>query len=120
MLKATNPDLTIVRMHGRNAAGWSGNGQDNWRAVRYLYRYNESELREWAERLRKMEQESREILVIFNNNSGGDAADNAKQLAALLGQEVEPYPPQQMDLFDTGSGGSAESGQQPQKYRDRQ
>lgn len=40
--------------------------------------------------------------VIFNNNSGGDAADNALQLQQLLGLEfpdLAPKAPEQIDLF---------------------
>lgn len=99
VLKATHPAQTVVRMHGRNAAGWNGGGQPNWRDVRYLYRYSEPELAEWAERLRLLEQETADIAVIFNNNSGGDAAANAKQMMRLLGIEYEGTEPRQLDLF---------------------
>ncbi|NGZ75715.1 DUF72 domain-containing protein [Saccharibacillus alkalitolerans] len=102
--EATDDELTIVRMHGRNASGWQSANQPNWREVRYLYRYDTQELEEWAERLRRLERQSREVAVIFNNNSGGDAADNARELMALLGQDVPKLPgedaPQQLDLFE--------------------
>lgn len=99
VLKATHPGQTVVRMHGRNAAGWNSGGQPNWRDVRYLYRYSEPELAEWAERLRLLEKETAHIAVIFNNNSGGDAAANAKQMMGLLGIEYEGPAPRQLDLF---------------------
>ncbi|MUT65257.1 DUF72 domain-containing protein [Paenibacillus sp. NEAU-GSW1] len=112
VLKATDRSVTMVRFHGRNAAGWNQGGAPNWRDVRYLYRYNETELREWAEMLRQLQLESEHLCVIFNNNSGGDAADNAKQLMAMLEQRrpdgrdpLEPRedekPPEveQLDLF---------------------
>ncbi|OXM83552.1 DUF72 domain-containing protein [Paenibacillus rigui] len=99
VLKATHPEQTVVRMHGRNAAGWNSGGQPNWRDVRYLYRYSEAELAEWAERLRLLERETANIAVIFNNNSGGDAAGNAKQLMRMLGIEYEGTEPRQLDLF---------------------
>lgn len=104
--QATHSDLTVVRMHGRNESGWNASGQPNWREVRYLYRYNEQELTEWAERLKRLEQQSGEVCVIFNNNSAGDAADNARQLMELLGQSVPEIPKEkepeveQVDLFD--------------------
>lgn len=99
---ATDARLTVVRMHGRNTAGWSGVGRPDadWREVRYLYRYNDEELAEWADRLRGLEGQSREVCVIFNNNSGGDAAGNAKRMMELLGQQPAPFPPQQLELFD--------------------
>ncbi|MGN7456732.1 DUF72 domain-containing protein [Paenibacillus pasadenensis] len=89
---ATDESHTLVRMHGRHAEGWHSSGQPNWREVRYLYRYSRQELEEWAERLRRLEAQSRTVEVIFNNNSGGDAADNARELMALLGQTPPPIP----------------------------
>lgn len=108
VLQVTDPGVTIVRFHGRNAAGWNQGSAPNWREVRYLYRYSEEELREWVNKLQQLQQESEHICVIFNNNSGGDAADNAKQLMKMLsltrpdgGSPIEPPPPviEQLDLF---------------------
>ncbi|GFN32749.1 DUF72 domain-containing protein [Paenibacillus xylaniclasticus] len=88
----TDRKLALVRLHGRNAEGWHSSGQPNWRDVRYLYRYSEEELADWVQRLRRLEQMTEQVIVIFNNNSGGDAPDNARQLMAMLGQEVPPIP----------------------------
>ncbi|AJY74589.1 DUF72 domain-containing protein [Paenibacillus beijingensis] len=105
--EATDSSLTLVRMHGRNARGWNAAGSPNWREVRYLYRYNADELAQWVERLRRLEKQSEQVHVIFNNNSGGDAAFNARQMMEMLGQTVPPLPQakkepdaQQLDLFD--------------------
>lgn len=95
----TDEKLTLVRLHGRNVRGWNQSGNENWREVRYLYRYNEQELKEWADRLRTLEQSVREITVIFNNNSGGDAAANAKQLIQMMGIDYQDLAPRQLDLF---------------------
>ncbi|UVI29979.1 DUF72 domain-containing protein [Paenibacillus spongiae] len=100
VLQATDAEVTMVRMHGRNISGWSKRGDPNWRAVRYLYRYSRDELREWADRLRLLEQESKEVYVVFNNNSGGDAAANAKELMNLLHMDTLPMAPRQLDLFE--------------------
>ncbi|WJH35962.1 DUF72 domain-containing protein [Paenibacillus sp. CC-CFT747] len=105
VLAATHPELTVVRFHGRNAAGWNQGGSPNWREVRYLYRYSRDELEEWKDKLLQLEQECAGLCVVFNNNSGGDAAANAKQMMELLGMEV-PDPardqPEQLDLFEGG------------------
>lgn len=95
----THPGLTLVRFHGRNAQGWNQNGQPNWRDTKYLYRYNRQELTEWKKRILALEDQCQEICVIFNNNSGGDAADNAKELIELLGIEYQGLSPRQLDLF---------------------
>ncbi|WP_341282630.1 DUF72 domain-containing protein [Paenibacillus sp. FSL H8-0537] len=112
VLHATDQELTLVRLHGRNVSGWNQSGAPNWREVRYLYRYNSTELREWAEHIKELQQQSKHICIIFNNNSGGDAADNAKELMDLLGLNCpdgegpyfvrnEPEPPavEQLELF---------------------
>ncbi|WP_202080642.1 DUF72 domain-containing protein [Caldalkalibacillus salinus] len=100
VLEATHPALTIVRFHGRNVHGWVNRGQPNWREVRYLYRYNQAELQEWQGYIETLAQESKQVIALFNNNSGGDAADNAKQLQQMLGIEYTGLSPRQLDLFD--------------------
>ncbi|UED76130.1 DUF72 domain-containing protein [Brevibacillus sp. DP1.3A] len=98
----TKPSLALVRFHGRNKAGWRDPGEgQNWRDVRYLYRYNETELAEWVEHIRLLERETDEVCILFNNNSGGDAAANAKQFSEMLGLAPTGLNPRQMDLFST-------------------
>ncbi|MGG6313419.1 DUF72 domain-containing protein [Paenibacillus macerans] len=100
VLEPTHPELTIVRMHGRNAVGWSQGGASNWREIRTLYRYSREELREWRDRLNELASKgTREIGMIFNNNSGGDAAGNALEMLELLGLRPRELPPRQLDLF---------------------
>lgn len=100
VLESTHADCTLVRFHGRNVHGWNQSGQANWREVRYLYRYTQQELLEWKESLGLLAQKSKDIYVLFNNNSGGDAADNAKQMIQLLGIEYSGLAPRQLDLFE--------------------
>lgn len=99
VLEATDLKKTLIRFHGRNVHGWQHPSAHNWREVRYLYRYTEKELVEWVERLRLLEKQTQDIYVLFNNNSGGDAADNAKQFIDLLGIEYEGLASKQLDLF---------------------
>ncbi|MBM7648561.1 uncharacterized protein YecE (DUF72 family) [Bacillus ectoiniformans] len=99
ILKATHPEKTLVRMHGRNRNGWRKQGNKNWRDVRYLYRYNENELKQWADYAKALLKQSKEVSILFNNNSGGDAADNAKQFIELTGTEYHHLAPKQLDLF---------------------
>lgn len=99
ILKPTDHKKSLVRFHGRNVHGWNRNKHENWREVRYLYRYNDVELLEWKDWLFELEKESEKIYVVFNNNSGGDAADNAKRMIGLMDIEYFGLTPRQLDLF---------------------
>ncbi|MDX8046171.1 DUF72 domain-containing protein [Gracilibacillus sp. S3-1-1] len=97
---ATTNDRVLIRFHGRNVHGWNNHGQENWREVRFLYRYNEAELQEWVKEIQQLEKQGKEVTILFNNNSGGDAADNAKQLIDLLHITYQGLHPKQIDFFD--------------------
>lgn len=97
--RPTNEQV-LVRFHGRNIYGWNNNGQENWRKVRFLYRYNETELEEWKNRILELQQQVKTVTVLFNNNSGGDAFHNAKQLMDMLDIQYDFLHPKQIDLFD--------------------
>lgn len=99
VLETLSQDQVLVRFHGRNVVGWQKRNTENWREVRYLYRYNQQELEEWADRVRELSNECRDVYLLFNNNSGGDAADNAKQMIELLEIQYEGLAPRQLDLF---------------------
>ncbi|MBP3038652.1 DUF72 domain-containing protein [Bacillaceae bacterium Marseille-Q3522] len=62
--------------------------------MRYLYRYNKKELEEWVENLTILEKQSNQVYVLFNNNSGGDAADNAMEHI-----QYKDLLPRQLDFF---------------------
>jgi len=102
VLHPTHPDYCLVRFHGRNVQGWLDKGNPHWRDVRYLYRYSVEELLQWRENIQYLQQASKEIGLLFNNNSGGDACANAKQMIEILGIRYEPgdREPEQLDLFD--------------------
>ncbi|MBL1228868.1 DUF72 domain-containing protein [Enterococcus sp. BWB1-3] len=95
---ATNQAFILFRFHGRNAAGWLANDKE-WRKKRTLYRYNSAEIASLSEAVRKMSLEVKETGVIFNNNSGGDAAGNALEMKKVLNLKYEELNPKQMDLF---------------------
>lgn len=94
----TSDQLAILRLHGRNQKGWSAKGKD-WRGQRTLYRYSDAELAEFQQTITQLQTETNEVCVIFNNNSGGDAAGNALTLKTLLGISFGDLGPQQLDLF---------------------
>lgn len=97
----TTPDLMFWRLHGRNQQGWLKKGP-NWRKERTLYCYDQAELAQFKQTLLGLEDEVKEICVIFNNNSAGDAVPNALALKELLGLEFKglgPLPPTQLKFI---------------------
>ena len=79
---AVTSRIAYLRLHGRNSSKWyAGEGSD-----RYDYLYSDSELLEWINRLRDMEDGSGVTLVSFNNHPKGKAIENAKALMGYLGQ----------------------------------
>lgn len=101
VIAPTNQDLVLLRFHGRNSIGWRDSGKQ-WRKKRTLYRYSKDELAEFKNAIQKLEGRVNEICVIFNNNSAGDAAPNAKQLQQMLDlhfKHLGPTPPEQTKLF---------------------
>ncbi|HWO77158.1 MAG TPA: DUF72 domain-containing protein [Bacillus sp. (in: firmicutes)] len=99
ILTPTHPEKTLIRFHGRNISGWLKKQDTNWREVRYLYRYNQEELLQWKEYIKELQQTCQHIYVIFNNNSGGDAADNGKMMMDLMELRYEKLHDRQLDLF---------------------
>lgn len=94
----TTPQLAVVRLHGRNAQGWFNQGA-NWRKTRTLYKYSEDELQTIATLVRQLAAQAQNVSVIFNNNSGRDAAPNALRLREILNLHWTNLAPQQLDLF---------------------
>jgi len=91
----------LLRLHGRNVHGWKNPGNDQkWREVRYLYDYNMAELQQIANIVKSLEQQSKQVTVLFNNNSGGHAANNAKQFMRLFDLRYEGLAPKQLDMFE--------------------
>ncbi|RNF39305.1 DUF72 domain-containing protein [Planococcus salinus] len=96
-------DKVLVRLHGRNVHGWlnPGNAQ-KWREVRYLYDYNQQELAEISRAVQSLNKSVDQVYVIFNNNSGGHAAGDAKEFQQMNELEFEGLSSKQMDLFEGG------------------
>lgn len=91
---ATNPELTILRLHGRNQA-WGQSGAKT--TERTNYRYSQAELEAFALIVKHLK--SKNVTVIFNNNGGHDAAANAQQFIDMLGLDFPGLAPRQLDLF---------------------
>ncbi|WP_018921865.1 DUF72 domain-containing protein [Salsuginibacillus kocurii] len=101
VLHPTHPNTTLIRLHGRNKEAWSKPASgEKWREIRYLYDYNETETQEWIKNVKELEAEGQNVYVIFNNNSGGHAAPNAKTFLKKANISYENLNPRQLNLFD--------------------
>ena len=96
----TNPDVAIVRFHGRNAETWyrfTGRG-------RFAWDYAPAELAEWVPRIERVAAEAREVHLLLNTNSRPlQGPRNAFRLMDLLGLPHPDLPapsPAQAPLFD--------------------
>jgi uncharacterized protein YecE (DUF72 family) len=100
-LATTNPALVMLRLHGRNRKGWDNQGKE-WRKTRTLYRYSDEELATFQQKIAALTPPAKELCIIFNNNSGKDAAPNALRLQKMMGINftgLAPKSPEQLDLF---------------------
>lgn len=57
-------------------------------------------IEQWKGWIEQLLEKSKQCWIIFNNNSGGDASDNAKQLLQLMGMDTGPEPLRQMDWLE--------------------
>ena len=112
----TNPELSYVRLHGRNYKNWFN--EKSGRDERYDYLYTKDELEDWIERIKNLGKRSQKVVVITNNHYRGQALANALQIKNMVTQEkldiplglLKQYPDLkeivkkiksgQMDLFD--------------------
>jgi uncharacterized protein YecE (DUF72 family) len=91
----TNPHLTYLRLHGRNARGYV---TGKTVAARFDYDYSAEEIFDVAERTKSLAHGADEVHVIFNNNNLDYAPRAALRLRKALGQLVVE-PPQTAELF---------------------
>ena len=84
VLEATSPDLAVVRFHGHS---------DKWTSKdiyeKFGYLYSDTELAEWAPRLRDLSATTGTTQVLMNNCYSDYAQRNAEQLLDLLGTDDE-------------------------------
>lgn len=80
-----------VRFHGRNARDWFR--PEAGPAARYDYLYAEEELAPWADRIRRMAEQTADVFIIANNHYRGKAPLAALTLLSmLLGRRVAAPP----------------------------
>jgi uncharacterized protein YecE (DUF72 family) len=91
----TNPQLTYLRLHGRDAHAYT---TGKTVAARFNYDYSDAEIEEVAERARELTEEATEVHVIFNNNALDYAPHAALRMRKALGQIIPPTV-RQSELF---------------------
>lgn len=84
--------FTYLRLHGRNARQWWNPAH---RDDRYNYEYSVEELTPVANRLRRARLRSLPQYTALNNHPGARSVKNARQLRALVEQDVPDAPVQQ-------------------------
>ena len=91
----TNPHLSYLRLHGRNADAYL---KGKTVAARFNYDYRDDEIGDVAERSKQLAREADEVHVVFNNNALDYAPRAAARLRTALGQ-LMPMPTQTPELF---------------------
>lgn len=83
---AVTADLAVLRFHGHNDENWNKKGISA--AERFRYLYSEQELERWKPRVRQLSDSAPETHLVFNNCYRDYGVNNARQLAAILGEGV--------------------------------
>ena len=95
VLEVTDPDIAVVRFHGRNYKKWYAKVEKT--GERFDYLYSEDELREWMPKVGELARRAKEVHILFNNNAQNYAVQNGRQLRMLLEeahlQDTEVVPP---------------------------
>jgi len=82
----TSPELAVIRFHGRRADLWE---KPNIPVVeRFRYLYDEDQLADWVPRIREVAKAAKRAHVLFNNCFGNYGTTNARELAALLREQL--------------------------------
>ena len=84
VLAVTNPELMVMRFHGRSDSTWKGNARSA--AERFRYRYSVDELTELAKPVAEAAAQAHEAHLLMNNCYRDYAVRNATELRDLLAQ----------------------------------
>ena len=117
----TTSTIGYVRMHGRRYDSWFSDDPEVPQHERYNYLYSAKELAPWADRIKSIAEDTRNVFVITNNHYLGKAVVNALELISMLKstkvevpdplrlrypelETIAANPPQAPTLFALGSG----------------
>ena len=79
----TNPDLAVIRLHGRNHGAWNRKGLQS-SSQRFDYDYGEQELQEIGQQVKAIADEAQTTHVLFNTNYQDQGQRAARKLAEIL------------------------------------
>lgn len=82
VVEVTNPDLAVIRFHGRNDETWKKPGTTA--AERFRYLYSKPELREWVPKIEALGEQAATVHALMNNCYEDYGVRNAADLASLL------------------------------------
>jgi uncharacterized protein YecE (DUF72 family) len=85
VLEVTNPELAVVRFHGRNDETWKK--ADITAAERFRYLYSKPQLRAWVPKLETLADKAERVHALMNNCYQDYGVRNAADLAALLPED---------------------------------
>ncbi|MDR0448781.1 MAG: DUF72 domain-containing protein [Treponema sp.] len=93
LMDVVTAPMAYVRFHGRNKEAWWGSNAHE----QYNYLYSDKEIEAWVDRIQRIAEQTKRILVYFNNHAFGKAARNAQTLEKLLKKSglingMPPYP----------------------------
>jgi len=89
--QVTSP-IGYVRFHGRRYDTWFSEDPEIPAYERYNYLYSSEELKPWAERVEKIERESKSIYVITNNHFAAKSIVTALTLMHILNKSRVKVP----------------------------
>ena len=85
-MEVTNPELAIIRLHGRREATWEA--RNDIVTERYRYLYARAQLEAWLPTVHHAALEARHVHLIFNNNHANYATTNAVEMHELVRGET--------------------------------
>ncbi|WP_313622639.1 DUF72 domain-containing protein [Achromobacter sp.] len=80
--ESTHPDLTLLRLHGRNTATWNASGPAS--SGRFQYEYSEQELADLVARFTRLAEKTTQAHAVFNTNFEDQGMRNAAAFASAL------------------------------------
>jgi uncharacterized protein YecE (DUF72 family) len=83
IFEVTNPQLAIVRLHGRNRETWNKKGLEA-SSGRFDYWYSADELGAMVPEIEHLATQARKVHVVFNTNNEDQGQVNAKLMRELL------------------------------------